>query len=59
VAKLDPDPGEWVRGPAAEWLDTIIGGEPQRLEMGGENGLPATLVEGLHRRLFTRIARRP
>jgi DNA-binding HxlR family transcriptional regulator len=53
VAKHEPDPGEWVRGPAADWLDAIVEGDPQRLEAGGPDGLPAVLVEGLNERLFT------
>lgn len=43
----------WVSGSAPNWLEAVIGGETERLEMGGDGDLARALIDGLHSALFT------
>jgi len=50
--RLDPAADGWATGPADAWLDAIVDGETERLELGGACALPRALLDSLHGRLF-------
>lgn len=50
--KLDRDADAWVTGPTSAWLRGVIEEDTDGLELGGDQGLSRTLVEGLHAALF-------
>jgi DNA-binding HxlR family transcriptional regulator len=52
LARLEPRPENSVTGPAAAWLDTVIGRAPDLLCFGGDGDLGREIVEGLHDVLF-------
>lgn len=52
TSRLEPGPESWIRGSAAEWLDALVEGRTDQLEICGDRALTLNLVDGLHRRLF-------
>lgn len=52
VARLEAQPENSVTGPAAAWLDAVIGRAPDLLDFGGDADLGREIVEGLHDVLF-------
>jgi DNA-binding HxlR family transcriptional regulator len=52
VARLEPRPESSVTGPAAAWLDAVIGRDPELLCFSGDADLGRAIVEGLHDALF-------
>jgi hypothetical protein len=52
VTTLESKPSDWAHGSAADLLDAIVKGGPNRLEAGGVDGRSSRLVDGLHSRLF-------
>jgi DNA-binding HxlR family transcriptional regulator len=42
----------WASGPAKSWLDAVIEGETERLQVGGNERLAGALLDGLHTALF-------
>jgi DNA-binding HxlR family transcriptional regulator len=56
TSKLEPNPESWIRGPASDWLDALVGGSSKRLEVSGDRTLTLDFVNGLHRALFIRSA---
>jgi DNA-binding HxlR family transcriptional regulator len=52
TSKLDTSAESWVRGSAADWLDALVCGASQQLEVGGEGAVTLEIVDGLHRALF-------
>jgi DNA-binding HxlR family transcriptional regulator len=44
----------WVSGSAARWLDAVIDGESEGLQLGGDERLASALLDGLHAALFRR-----
>jgi len=52
VARIEAQPESWVLGPAAGWLDAVIGRDPERLHFGGDADLGREVVHGLHDALF-------
>jgi DNA-binding HxlR family transcriptional regulator len=52
VARIEKQPESWVLGPAAAWLDAVIGRDPERLSFGGDADLGRDVVQGLHDVLF-------
>lgn len=52
TSKLDPSLESWIRGSATDWLDALVAGGPNRLEVSGDRALTLDAVDGLHRALF-------
>jgi len=52
VSRLRGDPDAWAAGSASTWLRALLGEEADRLELGGETALAASVVEALHGTLF-------
>lgn len=52
VSKLDDGIGDAAFGSAEAWLEALVAGTPDRLQMGSTEGLSALLVENLHARLY-------
>ncbi|HEX8690461.1 MAG TPA: winged helix-turn-helix transcriptional regulator [Solirubrobacterales bacterium] len=57
TAHLQGDADAWATGSAMGWLHAVTGSDMDGLEMGGDQRLVRSLVEGLHKVLF-RSARR-
>jgi DNA-binding HxlR family transcriptional regulator len=53
--KLRGDTDAWVSGSAAAWLEALIGGDVECLEIGGDCSLGVELVIGLHDALFAPV----
>jgi DNA-binding HxlR family transcriptional regulator len=53
TTSLDGKANAWALGSAAAWLDTVIEGDADGLELGGDGGLARALLEGLHAALFS------
>lgn len=56
VAGLDGSPDAWALGRAGGWCSAVIGGDAGALELGGEPGLAADLVEQLRWRAVLSVA---
>jgi DNA-binding HxlR family transcriptional regulator len=52
VTRLRGEASAWAAGSASAWLDAVIAGEADRLEVGGDCELGLSLVDGLHSALF-------
>lgn len=52
VARLEARPENSVTGPAAAWLDAVIGRAPDLLYFGGNADFGREIVEGIHDVLF-------
>lgn len=52
VARLEPDRSASVLGGVGAWLDAVIEGRADGLQLGGDRRLAAALAEGLHTALF-------
>jgi DNA-binding HxlR family transcriptional regulator len=51
-ALLESAPGTWATGGPLDWCETVIDPAAGGIEVGGEIGLAAGLVQALHERLF-------
>lgn len=54
VSRLDGEADAWVLGRSGAWLDAIVDGDTDRLELGGDLRFARAIAEGLHRALFLR-----
>jgi DNA-binding HxlR family transcriptional regulator len=52
TSKLEPSSESWIRGSAGEWLDALVEGRTDQLEVRGDRALTPDFVNGLHRALF-------
>lgn len=52
VTRIEAQPATWVAGPAAAWLDAVIGRDAELLSFGGEVELGREIVHALHDALF-------
>jgi DNA-binding HxlR family transcriptional regulator len=52
TSKLEPKPESWIRGSAAAWLDALVEGRTDQLEVCGDRALTLDFVDDLHRALF-------
>jgi DNA-binding HxlR family transcriptional regulator len=48
ISRLGGDTGGWASGSPVEWIRAVVGGDPSRLEIGGDSELLKALLEGLH-----------
>jgi DNA-binding HxlR family transcriptional regulator len=53
VSRLEGSPDVWAVGSPSAWLDALIDGRFDRLELGGEYDHARTLLQGFHCALFT------
>jgi DNA-binding HxlR family transcriptional regulator len=51
-AGLAGEADSWAVGTTFDWLDAVIDGDPDRIECGGNDRLPRTLLEQLHEVLY-------
>ncbi len=51
--RLEEDADAWAAGSAADWLDTLIEPDAERVRSGGEHRLADTLLYALHETLFS------
>ena len=49
---LDAEANAWAAGTAADWLDTVIEPDAQRVRTGGDRWLSGALLDNLHNTLF-------
>lgn len=54
VSRLDGDTDAWVLGRTSAWLDAIVDGDADRLELRGDFRFGRSIAEALHRDLFIR-----
>ena len=59
VARIEPQPESWVLGPAAGWLEAVIGRDLERLHFGGDTELGQEIIYGLHEALFGERSAQP
>jgi DNA-binding HxlR family transcriptional regulator len=52
TSKLEPSAESWIRGSAMDWLDALIEGCSDHLEVSGDRAITVDIVDGLHRALF-------
>lgn len=52
TSRLKSSPENWIRGSAAEWLDALVEGNTDRLEVSGDRALTLDFVDSLHQALF-------
>lgn len=52
TSKLEPNPKSWIRGSAMDWLDALVEGGSDQLEVSGDRAITLDVVNGLHRALF-------
>jgi hypothetical protein len=52
VSRLQGRAAAWASGSPMMWLSSVIGTEPNRLELGGECDLARAIVDGLQAGLF-------
>ncbi len=52
TSKLETEAESWVRGSAADWLDALVCGASQQLEVSGNRAVTQEMVDGAHRALF-------
>jgi DNA-binding HxlR family transcriptional regulator len=52
TSKLESGVESWIRGSAADWLDALVCGASQQLEVSGNRAVTLEIVDGLHRALF-------
>jgi DNA-binding HxlR family transcriptional regulator len=52
TSKLEAGPDNWIRGSAIDWLEALVCGDSERLEVGGDRAITLNVVDSLHRRLF-------
>jgi DNA-binding HxlR family transcriptional regulator len=52
TSKLEVKAESWVRGSAADWLDALVCGASQQLEVSGSRTVTLDVVDALHRALF-------
>lgn len=52
VSKLGGPANAWASGLAVDWIPAVLGGDPTRLEIGGESDLALAIIDGLHEALF-------
>ncbi len=52
TSKLEPNPESWIRGSAMAWLDALVEGGSDQLEVCGDCAITIDVVDGLHRALF-------
>lgn len=51
--RLERGAGAWASARAIDWLDTLVEPRLARIEKGGDEQLAASLLAGLHERLFS------
>lgn len=54
--RLDAHADSWATGSTSAWLTTVIDGDADGLELGGDQQLAQALVDGMHGALFGRRA---
>lgn len=52
TSKLEPSPASWIRGSAMGWLDALVEGGSDQLEVSGDRAITIDVVDALHRALF-------
>lgn len=52
VSRLEGVADAWSSGPPSAWLQAVIDGEINRLEIGGDRSLAVALLDQVHGRLF-------
>jgi DNA-binding HxlR family transcriptional regulator len=52
TSKLEPDAESWIRGSASGWLDALVEGRSDQLDVCGDRCVTLDLVDNLHRALF-------
>ncbi|HXR30787.1 MAG TPA: winged helix-turn-helix transcriptional regulator [Solirubrobacterales bacterium] len=52
TSKLQARPENWIRGSANHWLDALVEGRSDQLEVYGDRTLTLDMVDNLHRALF-------
>ena len=52
TSKLEAKAESWVRGSAADWLDALVCGASDQLEVSGSRTVTLEIVDRLHRALF-------
>jgi DNA-binding HxlR family transcriptional regulator len=52
ITKLEIGTDAWALGSPAAWLDAVIEGDSDRLELGGDDRLACAALGGLHEKLF-------
>jgi DNA-binding HxlR family transcriptional regulator len=56
VSRLDPKPRSWATGSPRVWFEAVSAGDPSRLQFGGADRLPESVIHSLHEALATAIA---
>jgi DNA-binding HxlR family transcriptional regulator len=52
ISRLQGDASAWASGSAVAWLRAVREADPSGLDLGGDGGLAAAMVDGLHEALF-------
>ena len=52
TSKLEAKPESWIGGSAAHWLDALVEGRSDQLEVCGDRTITLGVVDNLHRALF-------
>ncbi len=52
TSKLEADAESWIRGSASQWLDALVDGDSEQLEVCGDRAITLDVVDNLHRALF-------
>jgi len=52
TSKLEARPDSWISGSAAHWLDALVEGRSDQLEVCGDRTITLGVVDNLHRALF-------
>lgn len=55
TARLQGDSDAWATGSAMSWLHAVTGSGTEGLQLGGDQRLARTLIEGLHKVLFRSV----
>jgi len=55
VPAFDPEADAHASGPVDAWLDALIDGKAEAIEIGGDTKLAARLLRRLHKTLFHRL----
>jgi hypothetical protein len=52
TSKLEANTESWIRGSAMHWLDALVEGHSEQLEVCGDRAMTLDVVDNLHRALF-------
>jgi len=52
TSKLEANAESWIRGSATDWLEALIEGGAEQLEISGDRAITLDVVEGLRKTLF-------